>query len=137
MKQHGILIRLIVCVLAMESCSSQKPKQPTTEWEPEVCRTIQTIDTISMSPVTPHPSEPMELAEPAPPPVNYDPEELSDFYEEGFDEGYEDGEDDAVGHNGWQGQYDDDCDYHGRARNDYEEGYEDGYETGYYDNLEE
>ena len=61
---------------------------------------------------------------------------LSEYYQEGYDRGYDDGEDDAVMGQGIDAQFDDDCEYKGWKRKDYQEGYQDGYEAGYYDNAE-
>lgn len=61
---------------------------------------------------------------------------VSHFYEEGYDNGYDDGEEDAIGDNGWRGNYDESSRYRGWKRQEYEEGYDDGYEAGYDDNFE-
>ena len=58
-------------------------------------------------------------------------------YDEGYMQGYEDGESDAISEDGWQASYDDDdCNYHGSNRHEYQNGYEDGYDAGYYDNKD-
>ena len=61
---------------------------------------------------------------------------LSAAYEEGYDQGYDDGEDDAVSHSGWQHSFDDDNNYRGQKKKDFEIGYLEGYEAGYDDNAE-
>src|SRR5574344_487652 len=59
---------------------------------------------------------------------------ISKYYDRGYDKGYDDGEDDGCAENGYRGAFDDDNNYHGWKKRDFELGYEEGYEAGYDDN---
>lgn len=74
--------------------------------------------------------------QPSPAPARKPDTHISRAYEEGYDTGYDDGEDDAINGMGFQYQYDDENNYRGKEKDDYETGYCEGYEAGYDDNYE-
>lgn len=94
---------------------------------------IQNADTITPPDLQRHEAE--EAPAPTASPSAAAPT-VSRYYEEGYDNGYDDGEEDAIGDNGWRGNYDESSRYRGWKRQDYEEGYDEGYEAGYDDNFE-
>lgn len=56
------------------------------------------------------------------------------YYDEGYDQGMEDGYNDGM-ENVRGDSYDDDCNYKGTNRREYELGYEEGYEVGFDDGF--
>lgn len=59
---------------------------------------------------------------------------VNPYYDKGYDQGWEDGYNDGI-ENLRGDSYDDDCNYHGYKRKQYELGYEESYEAGFDDGF--
>ncbi len=136
---HHTLFIAAISILVLVSCgNSSRKSQPevdsVTVVEP-VQEPLFDADTVTPPDLQRHETKETETPAPA---VSTSPASptISRYYEEGYDNGYDDGEEDAIGDNGWRGDYDESSQYRGWKRKEYEDGYDDGYEAGYDDNFE-